>query len=91
MAGAGRRHLEETGMAYGAHLGRAWKIGGALVVAGGACFIHGLFPSLFSDNPSCDESHTDPFAFSNTHHASRHPLCLLDIPLTPHVHFSLRL
>jgi hypothetical protein len=52
MAGRGRRHLDETGMDYGAHLGRAWKIGGALVVAGGACFIHGLFPGLFSDKAS---------------------------------------
>jgi hypothetical protein len=52
MAGAGRRHLEDTGMDYGAHLGRAWKIGGALMAAGGACFVHGLFPSLFSDKAS---------------------------------------
>ena len=52
MAGTGRRHLEDTGMGYGAHLGRAWKIGGTLVAAGGACFVHGLFPSLFSDKAS---------------------------------------
>ena len=52
MAGTGRRHLEDTGMGYGAHLGRAWKIGGTLLVAGGACFIHGLFPSLFTDKAS---------------------------------------
>jgi hypothetical protein len=39
-------------MGYGAHLGRAWKIGGTLVAAGGACFVHGLFPSLFSDKAS---------------------------------------
>ena len=49
MAGRGRRHLEETGMRYGAHLKRAWSIGGPLLVAGGACVVHGLFPSLFSD------------------------------------------
>ena len=48
MAGTGRRHLEETGMGYGAHLKRAWSIGGPLLVAGGACLVHGLFPSLFS-------------------------------------------
>lgn len=52
MAGAGGRHLDDTGMGYGAHLGRAWKIGGALIVAGGACIIHGLFPALFTDKAS---------------------------------------
>ncbi len=49
MAGTGRRHLAETGMSYGSHMRRAWGIGGALVSAGTACFIHGLFPSLFTD------------------------------------------
>jgi hypothetical protein len=49
MASAGRRHLQETGMAYDAHFKRAWKIGGALLVAGGACLVHGLFPGLFTD------------------------------------------
>ena len=34
-------------MGYGAHLKRAWSIGGPLLVAGGACLVHGLFPSLF--------------------------------------------
>ncbi len=48
MAGLGRQHLEEAGMSYGAHLKRAWSIGGPLLVAGGACLIHGLFPSLFT-------------------------------------------
>ena len=48
MAGTERRHLEETGMSYGAHLKRAWSIGGPLLVAGGACVVHGLFPSLFT-------------------------------------------
>lgn len=49
MAGAGRQHLADTGMSYGEHRRRAWRIGGALAVAGGACFIHGLFPSIFTD------------------------------------------
>jgi hypothetical protein len=49
MALSGREHLEEAGMAYGAHLKRAWSIGGPLLVAGGACLIHGVFPGLFSD------------------------------------------
>jgi len=35
-------------MSYGAHLKRAWSIGGPLLVAGGACLVHGLFPSLFT-------------------------------------------
>jgi hypothetical protein len=48
MAGTGRQHLEEAGMSYGAHLKRAWSIGGPLLVAGGACLVHGLFPSLFT-------------------------------------------
>ncbi len=52
MAGPGRRHLDETGMGYGPHLKRAWSIGGPLLVAGGACLVHGLFPSLFSDKAS---------------------------------------
>lgn len=49
MAGAGRRHLGETGMAYGPHLKRAWRVGGALLVAGAACVVHGLLPGLFTD------------------------------------------
>lgn len=49
MAGTGRRHLEETGMGYGVHMKRAWRIGGALLVAGGACVVHGLLPGLFTD------------------------------------------
>lgn len=36
-------------MSYGAHLRRAWKIGGALTLAGAACVVHGLFPGLFTD------------------------------------------
>lgn len=49
MAGSGRQHLGEAGIAYGPHLKRAWRIGGALLVAGGACFVHGLLPGLFTD------------------------------------------
>lgn len=49
MAGAGRQHLEEADMAYGPHLKRAWRIGGALLVAGGACIVHGLLPGRFTD------------------------------------------
>lgn len=49
MAGTARHHLTETGMSYGTHMKRAWRIGGALLVAGGACIVHGLLPGLFSD------------------------------------------
>lgn len=49
MAGTGRRHLAETGMDYGAHRRRAWRVGGAMLTAGGACIVHGLVPGLFSD------------------------------------------
>jgi hypothetical protein len=49
MAARARGHLEETGMGYGAHLKRAWGIGGKLLTAGGACFVHGLLPGLFTD------------------------------------------
>lgn len=52
MLKAGRRHLAETGMGYGAHLGRAWRIGAQLTVAGLACLTHGLFPSVFKDRAS---------------------------------------
>jgi len=46
---AGREHLEEAGMAYGAHLRRAARIGSRLIGAGGACLVHGLLPGLFTD------------------------------------------
>ena len=49
MANSGRQHLAEAGMGYGGHLMRAWRIGGAMLVAGGACIVHGLLPSLFTD------------------------------------------
>ncbi len=52
MSSSSRRHLAETGMSYGRHLGRAWKIGGQLAVASGACIVHGLLPSLFTDKAS---------------------------------------
>ena len=49
MSGAGQRHLTETGMGYNEHRRRAWRIGGALLTAGAACVIHGLFPGRFTD------------------------------------------
>ena len=52
MATSGKRHLAEVGMGYGRHLGRAWKIGGRLAVASGACFVHGLIPGLFTTKAS---------------------------------------
>ena len=45
---ASRSHLAEAGMDYLSHLGRATRIGSRLMVAGGACLVHGLLPSLFT-------------------------------------------
>lgn len=45
---ASRNHLAEAGMDYASHMGRAARIGSRLVVAGGACFVHGLLPGLFT-------------------------------------------
>jgi len=50
--GAGREHLDETGIGYGAHRRRAWRIGSAMTRAGMACMVHGLFPSLFRQTAS---------------------------------------
>lgn len=49
---AGRHHLRDTGMGYGAHLMRASRIGTRLIGAGGACIVHGLLPGLFADKAS---------------------------------------
>jgi hypothetical protein len=47
-----RSHLAEAGMDYLAHLGRASRIGGALMVAGMACLVHGILPGLFTTKAS---------------------------------------
>ncbi len=47
-----RSHLAEAGMDYLGHLRRASRIGGALIVAGAACLVHGLLPGLFTDKAS---------------------------------------
>ena len=47
-----RSHLAEAGMDYLGHLGRASRIGGRLLVAGGACLVHGLLPALFTTKAS---------------------------------------
>ena len=52
MSKAGREHLAEIGMSYGAHRRRAWRIGSRLSVAGVACLVHGLVPGLFRDKAS---------------------------------------
>jgi Family of unknown function (DUF6356) len=52
MAGAGRRHLDETGLRYQAHRRRAWRIGSAMTLGGLACMVHGLFPALFRETAS---------------------------------------
>lgn len=48
LIGEGRNHLAEAGMDYVSHLGRASRIGARLMVAGGACLVHGLLPGLFT-------------------------------------------
>jgi hypothetical protein len=45
--GAGRGHLSEAGMGYGAHMKRATRVGSRMLAAGGACVIHGIFPGIF--------------------------------------------
>ncbi len=66
MAGAGRQHLDDTGMSYGIHMKRAWRIGGALLVAGGACIIHGLLPGLFTDKATRTITHLNDEIRSHT-------------------------
>lgn len=46
------RHLDDVGLGYFAHLGRALRLGSRLVGAGLACLIHGLFPALFTHTAS---------------------------------------
>ena len=47
LLGAGRGHLAEAGMSYGAHMKRATRVGSRMLAAGGACLIHGIFPGIF--------------------------------------------
>jgi hypothetical protein len=44
----GRSHLDEAGMGYGAHFKRAARVGSRMLAAGGACLVHGVFPSIFT-------------------------------------------
>ncbi|MFN3727676.1 MAG: DUF6356 family protein [Allosphingosinicella sp.] len=46
--GAGRGHLDEAGMGYGAHFKRAARVGTRMLAAGGACLVHGIFPGIFT-------------------------------------------
>ncbi len=39
-------HPSAVGETYGEHLRHAMRIGASLIAAGGACFIHALFPGL---------------------------------------------
>jgi hypothetical protein len=45
-------HLDETGLTYFAHLGRALRIGARMIGAGFACLIHAIIPGLFVDSAS---------------------------------------
>ena len=46
--GAGRSHLAEASMGYGAHFKRATRVGSRMLAAGGACLVHGIFPGIFT-------------------------------------------
>ncbi|MDB5667624.1 MAG: hypothetical protein JWL74_574 [Alphaproteobacteria bacterium] len=46
--GTGSGHLAEAGISYGAHFKRASRVGSRMLAAGGACFIHGIFPGIFT-------------------------------------------
>ena len=45
-------HPESVGETYGEHLAAAWGFGGRMIVAGIACWVHGLFPFLFTTTAS---------------------------------------
>jgi hypothetical protein len=40
-------HPAAVGETYSMHMIQAFRFGGRLIVAGMACFLHGLFPALF--------------------------------------------
>lgn len=42
------QHLENKNIGYFPHLIQAWKIAGLMVCSGVACFIHGIYPDIFS-------------------------------------------
>jgi hypothetical protein len=45
-------HPASVGETYGQHMRVAFSFAGPLVVAGLACFVHGLFPFLFTTTGS---------------------------------------
>ena len=45
-------HPAYVGETYGEHLASAWGFGGRLILAGIACWLHGLFPFLFTTTAS---------------------------------------
>ena len=40
-------HPNDVGETYLGHMGHAGKIGGAMILGGLACLLHGIFPFLF--------------------------------------------
>ena len=40
-------HPNDVGETYLGHMGHAGKIGGAMILGGFACLLHGIFPFLF--------------------------------------------
>ncbi|HEY3784299.1 MAG TPA: DUF6356 family protein [Steroidobacteraceae bacterium] len=53
-------HPASVGESYGAHLLRASWFGGRLMLAGGACLVHAVFPFLFvrTGSKAITELHT---------------------------------
>lgn len=45
-------HPASVGETYTEHMGQAFSFSGALIVAGLACFCHGIFPFLFKKTGS---------------------------------------
>ena len=46
------RHLGEVDLGYFAHARVAFGIGATLMLAGGACLLHGILPGIFRDRAS---------------------------------------
>lgn len=72
---ASRHHLAEAGVDYVSHMWRAARIGARLIVAGGACLVHGLLPSLFTTRASATIIKLNE-EIAGTHQPSREPMWL---------------
>ena len=50
-------HPNSVGESYGQHMATAASFGTRMVLAGGACFLHGIFPFLFVKTGSTTVRH----------------------------------